>query len=188
MTALASVSSTEQLSSADEFFAEYENRRFELVRGVAKEMPMPELEHGHISSLINYFLTDFVRRNRLGRIFGNDSFIKVHDNPDSVYGPDICFISFERLPQGKIPKGISNVIPELVVEVRSPSQRWTELITKVLDYLAAGVGAVMVVRPDREAVAVYRADADEVHFGREDILTLPDILPGFELPLGQVFE
>jgi Uma2 family endonuclease len=176
------------LLTAEEFFAKYEGQRVELVRGVVKETPMPDLEHGYICSQTSRFMANFAEQHDLGRVMTNDSFVKVRKTPDSVRGADVCFISYERLPKGKIPRGLLDVVPELVVEVRSPSDAWTEVIGKVLDYLAAGVKAVVVFNPVREAVAVYRAEVDEEHFSIEQTLTIPDVLPGFELTVKKFIE
>jgi Uma2 family endonuclease len=175
------------LMTAEEFFAQHESDRVELVRGIVKETPMPDYEHGYICSEISGILREFVKAHDLGRIMSNDSFVKVRRGPDSVRGADVCFISFERLPKGPIPRGLLDVVPEFIAEVRSPSEAWTELIAKVLEYLAAGAKAVAVFNPDRKAVAVYRADADEQHFSGEQELTIPDILPGFAAPVAKFF-
>ncbi len=176
------------LLTADEFFARYENRRAELVRGVVKELPMPDMIHGHICAKMSYYLTHFMEQHGLGRVMSNDSFIRTRQNPESVRGADVCFMSYERLPRGPIPRGLLEAVPELVVEVRSPSDAWTEVIGKVLDYLAAGVRAVVGFNPDRHAVAVYRASADEEQFTIEQELTIPDLLPGFSVPVRKMFE
>lgn len=176
------------LLTADEFFARYENRRVELVRGVVKELPMPDMIHGFICAQMTRYVGEFVQKQGLGRVMSNDSFVRVRQNPDSVRGADVCFISYDRLPRGPIPRGLLEVVPELVVEVRSPSDAWTEVIGKVLDYLAAGVRAVVVFNPDRQAVAVYRGDADEEHFSLEHDLAIPDLLPGFAVPVRTLYE
>jgi Uma2 family endonuclease len=175
------------LMTADEFFARYENRRAELIRGVVKEVPMPGAQHGRICIRVGRFLDEFADKHDLGRVMSNDTFIKLRRDPDTVRGADVCFVSYDRLPRGPIPRGLLDVVPELVVEVRSPSDTWTDVIGKVLEYLAAGVTAVVVFNPDRQAVAVYRT-ADEEQFTIEQDLTIPDLLPGFAVPVRKLFE
>lgn len=175
------------LMTAEEFFARHESDRVELVRGIVKESPMPDYEHGYICNQIGRYLGNFVEDHDFGRVMSNDSFVKVRRGPDSVRGADVCYISFDRLPKGPIPRGLLDVVPEFIAEVRSPSEAWTELIAKVLEYLAAGVKAVAVFNPERKAVAVYRTDVDEQHFSGEQELTIPDILPGFAAPVAKFF-
>jgi Uma2 family endonuclease len=176
------------LMTAEEFFQKHANDRVELVRGIVREMPMAELIHGFVEFELVRFLGNFVADHKLGRVIGLDSFIKVRSNPDSVRGPDLMFVSYARLPRGKIPHGLIDVIPELVIEVRSPSNTWTEIFSKVDDYLSLGVTAVGVVNTDREVIGIYRDNMNEVHFTKEQDLVIPDVLPGFVLPLSKVFE
>jgi len=56
---------------------------------------------------------------------------QTHSNPDTVRGADVNFYSYERLPKGKVPEGFLPVVPDLIVEVRSPSERWVEMYAKV---------------------------------------------------------
>jgi Uma2 family endonuclease len=176
------------LMTAEEFFRKHENDRVELVRGIVKEMPMPDPKHGRVCIRLGRFLDEFVDIHQLGRVFSHDSFIKVRSNPDSVRGPDLMFASYSRLPKGDLPHGILDFIPKIALEVRSPSNTWTEIFSKVGDYLSAGVTVVIVVNTDKKALAVYRAEMDEVHFTKEQDLVIPDVLPGFVLPLSKVFE
>jgi Uma2 family endonuclease len=175
------------LMDAEEFFAKYESARMELFRGNVREMEMPHAEHGFIVNEFAFHLTAHVKRLGLGRVFGADTFVQVKANPDTVYGMDLCFVSFEKMPRGRVQTRLDGIIPELVVEVRSPSDRSTVVLTKVLDYLRAGVLAVIVVNPAKQEVSVFRDDSDESNFGIEDTLTVHDVLPGFSLPVRTLF-
>lgn len=77
--------------------------------------------------------------------------------------------------------------PELVIEVRSPSDRWSQLFTKVGEYLAAGVTAVVAIDPNTETASVYRESGQQI-FTTTDELALPDVLPGFAVPVARFFE
>ena len=66
---------------------------------------------------------------------------------DSVRGGDVVFYSYTRLPRGPIPEGYLEVVPELVFEVRSPSDRWAKITAKVGEYLDAGVLVACVLDP-----------------------------------------
>jgi Uma2 family endonuclease len=176
------------LMTAEEFFDKHEHDRVELVRGVVQEVPMPETIHGYLCAQLARFLGNFAYAHDLGRVITNDSFIRLSALPDTVRGPDVYFVSYGKLPKGKIPPGMLEVAPELVVEVRSQSDTWTGVIGKVLDYLASGVTVVVVVNPSREAVAVYRSSMEEQHFSKDQELVLPDVLPGFTLRLNNLFE
>lgn len=175
------------LLTADEFVARYADARAELVDGVVRECAMPGQKHGKVCMTVGGFLWNFVTQADLGHVTTNDSWVKVRSNPDTVRGGDVCFFSYDRLPKGDIPDGLLPVAPDLIVEVRSPSDRWKDVIVKVGEYLDAGVRVVVVLDPSSASATVYRADElhQTVHNGDE--LTLPDVLPGFTVPVSRLF-
>jgi Uma2 family endonuclease len=108
--------------------------------------------------------------------------------PDTVRGADVCYYSFERLPEGPMPEdAYLPVIPDLVFEVMSPSDRWPRVLGKVKEYLDVGVTAVCVVIPRDRTAVIYRDDPKPQTFAADAELTLPDVLPGFRVPLRQFF-
>jgi Uma2 family endonuclease len=83
---------------------------------------------------------------------------------------------------------VLEVPPELVIEVKSPYDLWTDLLAKVLDYLRAGIGVVVVIDPKTESASVFRAGDRQDIFEKDETLTIPDVLPGFEVPVARFFE
>ena len=84
---------------------------------------------------------------------------------------------------------VLEVAPELVIEVRSPTDRNSEVLAKVSEYLAADVAVVVVLDPALELAAVHReSDGFPQRFSNGDELTLPDVLPGFSVPVKKFFE
>jgi Uma2 family endonuclease len=77
--------------------------------------------------------------------------------------------------------------PDLAIEVVSPSDLYTEVDEKIGNWLAAGCQAVVVIDPRRRRATVHRRDAAVVSLGSADSLVLADLLPGWSLPLGEVF-
>jgi Uma2 family endonuclease len=190
MTALpatAASAAPATLMTADEFTARYAHIHAELVKGVVKEYPVPFPKHGFICSRIDRLLGNHVDANDLGRVATNDSWIKTGSNPDTVRGADVCFFSYERLPKGEVPEGLLSVVPDLVVEVRSPTDRWIGIFTKVGEYLGVGVRVVVILDPATASASVYRADELQQIRHNGDELTLPDVLPGFAVVVGQLF-
>ena len=108
--------------------------------------------------------------------------------PDTVRGSDILFISYGRLPKGEVPDGLLDVVPELVFEVRSPSDLWTDMIAKMLEYLAAGVSVVVILDPKTKSASVFRPDDRPDIFEATDTLIVADVLPGFAIPVRTFFE
>ncbi|MBS0211281.1 MAG: Uma2 family endonuclease [Planctomycetes bacterium] len=159
----------------------------ELVRGQIVMMNRPAPRHGEVCLNVGYELKAFLKDHPLGRLAGNDSGVITGHEPDTVRGPDIAFFSYQRVPQGPLPTRYFNVLPELVLEVLSPSDRRNEVLAKVAEYLTAGVLRVCVVDVERELVTIFSPDAPEVQLTREQTLTLPEVLPGFAVPVAQLF-
>ncbi len=149
---------------------------------------MPTVKHGRICNEIAFALNLHVRDQDMGRIVTNDSFIRISDNPPTVRGADVAFYSFARLPRGPLPEGLLPALPDLVVEVRSPSQDWISVFQKVGEYLAAGVTLVLLLDAERLTASTYHALNGQTVFDRHAVLTLPDVLPGFSLLVARLFD
>jgi Uma2 family endonuclease len=161
----------------------------ELVKGRVVRTPPDYPYHGYVCGEMLFRLRQFLDGQPLGRIFSNDSGVITERDPDTVRGADLAYYSFGRLPAGGIPQGdYFDVVPELVVEVRSPSDRWRKVIVKVGEYLTAGVAVVIVLDPQTRSAQIYRDEGLPQTFGPDDTLTLPDVLPGFEMGVRRVFE
>ena len=92
-----------------------------------------------------------MEQNRLGEIYVGDVGFILRRNPDTVRAPDLAFIRKERLPALE-EEGFSTVVPDLAVEILSPSDRWTEVEAKIAEYFTAGVKAIWIVDPDGDEV------------------------------------
>jgi Uma2 family endonuclease len=174
--------------TVDEFFRLHGHEsNVELVRGTVVRWPMPGAEHGAVASAADFELRGFARANKLGRVMSNDTLVRL--GPDTTRGADVCFLSYAKLPADqKLPKGVLEAIPELVVEVKSPSDSWTDVLSKVEDYLGAGVEVVLVLDPATESASAYRTGANQLTFAKDGELTVPDVLPGFAVPVARFFE
>ena len=175
------------LLTAEEFTSRYAGRHAELVRGIVKEYAVPFHKHGKVCSTINALIWNHVNSADCGHVTGNDSWIKVRRDPDTVRGADVSYFSYERLPRGEVPDGLLDAVPDLVIEVRSPSDRWKDVNEKIQEYLAAGVRAVIFLDPSAASATVYRADEFPQTFHNGGELTVPDVLPGFAVSLRTLF-
>lgn len=101
--------------------------------------------------------------------------------------PDVAFVSWERLPGRVRPRGFSPVPPDLAIEIRSPTDRPGEIAKKLDLYRQAGVALVWWVDPARRTVSVYRNGQLAGEFGEGDDLDGEGGLPGFRLPVSDVF-
>lgn len=162
----------------------------ELVKGRVVRLPMPGALHGRVCTKANFYLTQYELESNLGRTLGNDTFIRTGTNPDTYRGADVCFLSYQLLPKEKpLPSGPLEIAPELVIEVRSPSDRRSHILFKIGEYWDAGVQAVILLDPEIEFAGVYQPTEDfPQRFSNGDDLVIPDVLPGFRVPVRKFFE
>jgi Uma2 family endonuclease len=160
----------------------------ELVRGRIVPMSLPTRRHGQICAQTVYLYRRFLDDHDLGQVVSNDSGVITERGPDTVRGADVAFYSYNRISRGPLPADYGEVAPELVVEVRSPSDRWPKILTKVAEYLNAGVLAVVVLDDDSRTALLCLADQAPRRLGPDDVLELPEILPGFAVPVRRFFE
>jgi Uma2 family endonuclease len=181
---------TETLLTAEQYrLLPDDGRHTELVRGKVVEMIMPAPRHGYFCNKVGRILGNFVEEHDLGRVMNNDSGVITERDPDTVRGADVCFYSYKKIPKGPLPDGYLSVVPELVFEVRSPTDRWSKVISKVGEYLNAGVSVVCVLDTQTETLTVYPADELQRVLTTDDELLLPAILgPEFRIPVRRLFE
>jgi Uma2 family endonuclease len=160
----------------------------ELVRGRIVSMNVPAPRHGQICFNIAFLVGSHVKEHGLGHVVTNDSGVITERDPDTVRGADVSFYSHARLPHGPLPSGYPDVVPELVFEVRSPTDRWSRLLAKVSEYLEAGVTAVCLLDDATETVQVFRPDELPRTLHGTDELQLPDILGEFRVAVEQYFQ
>ena len=118
---------------------------------------------------------------------GSDSGVWLERDPDTVREPDIAFTSAHRLPVGQEVAGYAEVVPDLVVEVASPSERRGETHDKARMWLSIGVRLVWVIYPESRSARVHRFDRPVELMAPEASLDGHDVLPGFACPLAQIF-
>lgn len=179
------------IMTAEEFGLKYAGERAEYVNGQVRETMPGGGKHGKSCSLVAYFLTHFVRTHGLGHVFANDTFVHIPlpKDPERVYGPDVFFVSRDRMPKTEdIPSGTVLALPNLAVEVKSPSDTWSYVFGKVSDYLVVGVTLVLVFDPVGRSATVYGDEFGQRTFGPDDQLTLPEVLPGFSVRVADFFD
>ena len=173
--------------TADEFLAmDLGEGLHELVRGKVVEVPVPEYEHGYLCGNFYSVLREYGRGTGHGHAATNDSAVRI--DPFNVRGADVSYYSEARWPRSRVGKERPPVPPDVVVEVRSPSDRWGDVLQKVSDYLRAGVPVVLLAQPKRKTLTIYRDDADPVVLQESDILDNLLELPDFRCVVGEFFD
>jgi Uma2 family endonuclease len=180
---------TTTVITAEEFAQMTFDGPVELIDGELVEMTRPGGVHGVSCNNAAFLVETWVRAAaRQGRWLSviNDTGVVTRRGPDTVRGPDVFVIRRDRLPGGKVPGGNFPVAPDLCIEVKSPHDRWSEIIQKVSEYLAIGVMEVWVIDPEHRRAHVYRADTEPDVLNRSDILR-SNVLPDFVCPVDEFF-
>jgi len=163
-----------------------DGQRHELVRGKLRTMSPPGFEHGGLTIAFGGSLDRHVRTHRLGQVVGEVGF-QLTTDPDTVRAPDVAFVRRERLPESPV-RGYWPGAPDLVVEVISPNDLYTEVDEKVAEWLEHGVRLVFVVNPRRRTVAVHRPGRPVRILGMDDVLDGGDVVPGWTLAVRDLFD
>ena len=160
--------------------------KLELQAGVLISEPLPGFRHGRVAAAIAELLGAHVRRLRLGVVVSNDSGFLLARTPDTVRGPDVAFVSRDRVKTDD-PRAFPGA-PDLAVEVLSPSNTPASMHAKVADYLAAGARRVWVVDVETHTVIVYASLLAPRYLGPKDFLDGEDVVSGFRLAVAELFE
>lgn len=160
---------------------------YELIRGELREVSPAGVDASMTAGVIYVALFPFVTSRKLGYLTTSDGGFYLSHNPDTLVAPDVGFIRHERVPADFTRVGFCPVPPDLAVEVVSPSNRPGEVAEKVDLYLEAGVSLVWSVDPRRRTVTVYRAGRAPRRLSMGDELDGEEILPGFRLPVANIF-
>jgi Uma2 family endonuclease len=158
------------------------DRRFELVNGEIVEH-MPTILHGIIISLINFFIVQYLRQHLIGFCTVEARYRLPNDKENDLI-PNLSFVANER---GEITRsGPAPYMPDLAVEVQSEGQSKRFMLDKAILYLANGTRMVWIVYPESKILEVLTNDARDL-LTINDTLTGRDVLPGFSVPVRELF-
>ncbi|MCI0845699.1 MAG: Uma2 family endonuclease [Chloroflexi bacterium] len=181
MTTAQKVTAEELLQMPDD------GLRYELVKGELVKMAPAGSEHGDLAMRVGWRLGQYVENHNLGKVFAAETGFRIASNPDTVRAPDVAFISKGRVEEAGLVEGYWPGAPDLAVEVISPTDIYTAVQAKVLDWLDAGTLMVAVVNPRQQTVTVYRSRTDITILTGNDILDGQDVVPGWTLVIRDFF-
>jgi Uma2 family endonuclease len=157
----------------------------ELVRGVVVREPRPKDPHGHVQVLVAYALQSWART--VGARVTTESGYILSEDPPILRGPDVAVVLRPRPSAGQ-PGGWVRGAPDVAVEVLSPSDTWSAIQEKTLDYLSAGASRVWIVDPTARTVTVQRPDGSARTLRDHETLDGEDVLVGFSVPVSELFD
>ena len=177
-----------QLTAEDLLRLNSQGVKGEFIRGVLQETASVGKVNARIAIRIGGEFDRHVRRHRLGQVGGSDGGVFIERDPDTVREPDVYFVSAERLPLDDHSDGYLEVVPELVVEIVSPNDSELDVREKIAMWLNFGVSLALEVRPATRSILVHRPGVPAVTLTGDDVLDGGDVLPGFALPLSEIFD
>lgn len=180
------MASVAEITTAEQLLREPGLGRCELLRGELVLMSPSGSLHAIITARLTGILNDYVEARKVGWIFGAEGGFHIRRDPDTVRAPDVAFVRADRMPE-TIPHGFFPGPPDLAVEVLSPSDRASEVLAKVWDWIETGCRRVWVVDPEMRSVAIYAPGAEASLLHIADVLTDGELLPGLEIELRKVF-
>ncbi len=166
--------------------AEHPDYQMELVDGKIVVMgPSDYLSEEVIAALVR-LLGNWVVPRRLGRVTGSSAGFKLPNSTNDLRAPDVTFVKAERLRRS--PRDFANLVPDLMVEVKSKSDRIPPLEEKIQQFLALGTEVGILIDPDKETVTIYHRDNRlPVVLGNSDTLAIPELVPGWEVPVSDLW-
>jgi Uma2 family endonuclease len=143
---------------------------------------MPNFAHGIIQSKIGHKIENYLETNPIGVVSANANYRLWPERAKESRAPDVSFILKDRLPENL--HRYLPIVPDLAVEILSPDDSFNQMMEKVDEYLSQGVKLVWVVITSTREVLVCTKQIKHI-IG--DTLTAPELLPGFELPIKDIF-
>jgi Uma2 family endonuclease len=173
------------LHTADDLLAMGSDAPYELVDGRLQEFTWSDMRASVTAGNVVAALHPFVRQSRAGYLTGGAGYI-LSTNPDTVLAPDVGFVSRELLPD-QLPRGYIPFSPTLAVEVMTAWETSDLVDWRAQRYLTAGTRVVWIVRPEDQAVVIHQFRSPAVILGSNDGIDGGEVLPGFRLPVAEVF-
>lgn len=178
---------TSGLITPEEFLVMGDEAGAELVDGHIVEVPMGSMS-SWLGGYLHHLLMNFVLEGRLGWVFPQETPMRVWPNRSTVRKADLTFVRRGRLPGGQPDEGWLTTVPDLVVEVVSPTDRAGELERKLEDYRDAGIPLIWVIYPETHRAQVLGANRPRTELGPDGLLDGEDVLPGFTCSLRELFD
>jgi len=167
---------------------ELRDQKCELIDGEIIFLAPGGFEHSGVTGNAYFQLRLFVESRGLGRVFTNEFGIHTRLRPARTRGMDVAFISYQRVPKGKLPTGFARVPPELIVEVLGEDFGWADMKVKIAEYQEMGVDMVWVADPARRTVTQFPLGLAPVEIGPDERIDGGKILPGFAIPIARFFD
>lgn len=157
--------------------ADHPDWRMELIKGEIVVMSPSGYESDEVAAEVIRVLGNWVRPRKLGRVAASSAGFRLPNS--DLRAPDASFVLAERLRRS--PKSFAQLAPDLTVEVKSPTDSLEAIRTKIQEFLSLGTRVGILINPDNRTVEVHRSGQAIATLRDGDVLTIPDVLPGWEV-------
>jgi Uma2 family endonuclease len=158
----------------------------ELIDGTLVEKPMGWLE-SLLGAVLVRWMGSFVSSRNLGIVTGADGFTELY--PETVRAPDVAFVAWSRLPNGKLPVApLPKLVPNFVIEILSQGNTYSEMSRKRREYFQAGVQLVWIVDHRLRTITAYSAPNQFRVFSAGDTISADPVLPDWLFNTAELFE
>jgi Uma2 family endonuclease len=181
------MATTKLYTAEDLLEMEDDGCRHELIRGELITMPTTNDEHSELTFTLSGLLWNYQRDHPEIRWFAGDPGFMLARDPDNLLGPDLAAVLTDRLPPDFPRRTFFDIVPDLVIEIVSPSERVGQISAKVDAYLNAGVRLIWLINPMRRNVTIHSPDQHTRILEGPDVLDGGEVLPEFRLPLSELF-
>lgn len=151
--------------------------RVELIDGEIVLMSPSGYESDEVASEFSAQLRNWVRPRQLGRVTGAGAGFNLPNSDTRT--PDVSFVRAERLRLS--PRSFAELAPDLIVEVKSPTDTLIGLRAKIDEFLEQGTQVGILIHPEQRWVEIRQPGKNPVMLRDGDLLSLPDLLPGWEV-------
>jgi Uma2 family endonuclease len=184
------------IAQLEQLQAEHPDWQMELVEGSIVVMGPSDYESDEIGSRLLTFLNNWVMPRRLGRVTGaaagfilpsleDKNGFNGDQEPRNLRAPDVSFVKADRLKRTK--RDFVDLVPDLMVEVKSKTDRVKPLVEKIELFLKLGAVVGILIDPDKLTVTIYRLNQQAVVLKDGDTLTVDELLPGWELAISELW-
>ena len=157
--------------------------QLELVDGKIIIMGPSDIVSSEIGLEFGRLLGNWVKPRKLGRVFESSGGF-ILPNSD-LRAPDVSFVTADRLKQSK--RYFAELVPDLVVEIKSQSDRLKPLREKIQSFIELGAKVGILIDPDKRTVTIYTSTAEPVVLRDSDTISIPELLPGWEVPVTELW-